>query len=43
MPSMTVEEIRIGELEIRFLLEGAESGGTAAVFELTGRRVRGCR
>ena len=33
MPSMTVEQIRIGELEIRFLLEGAESGGTAALFE----------
>src|SRR5689334_21086008 len=35
MPSMTVEEIRIGELEIRFLLQGAQSGGTAALFEFT--------
>jgi quercetin dioxygenase-like cupin family protein len=35
MPSMTAEEITIGELEIRFLLEGAESGGSAALFEFT--------
>ena len=35
MPSMTAEEIRIGELVIRFLLEGDESGGTAALFEFT--------
>jgi quercetin dioxygenase-like cupin family protein len=35
MPSMTAEEIRIGELTITFLLEGAESGGTAALFEFT--------
>ena len=35
MPNMTAEEIRIGELAIRFLLEGDESGGTAALFEFT--------
>jgi len=35
MPSMTAEEIRIGELVIRFLLEGDESGGTASLFEFT--------
>ena len=32
MPS-TSEEIRIGQLTIRFLLEGASSGGSVAVFE----------
>ena len=35
MPSTTAEEIRIGELAIRFLLEGDESGGSAALFEFT--------
>ena len=35
MSSMTAEEISIGELVIRFLLEGDESGGTAALFEFT--------
>ena len=35
MPSTTAEEIRIGELAIRFLLEGNESGGSAALFEFT--------
>ena len=29
----TREEIRIGQLAIRFLVEGRESGGSAAVFE----------
>jgi quercetin dioxygenase-like cupin family protein len=29
----TSEEIRIGQLTIRFLLEGASSGGSVAVFE----------
>jgi quercetin dioxygenase-like cupin family protein len=33
MSSMTADQIRIGELVIRFLLEGEESGGTAALFE----------
>src|SRR5215203_2600086 len=28
------EEIRIGQLAIRFLLEGEDSGGSVAVFEL---------
>src|SRR5215217_3406266 len=31
--STTSEEIRIGQLAIRFLLEGEESGGSVAVFE----------
>ncbi len=35
MSSMTAEEISIGELVIRFLLEGDESGGTASLFEFT--------
>jgi len=35
MSTMTAEEIRIGELAIRFLLEGKESGGSAALFEFT--------
>lgn len=30
---MSCEEIRIGQLAIRFLLEGKESGGSVAVFE----------
>ena len=29
----TSEEIRVGQLTIRFLLEGASSGGSVAVFE----------
>ena len=33
MATSTVEEIGIGPLRIRFLLEGAESGGSVAVFE----------
>jgi quercetin dioxygenase-like cupin family protein len=33
MSTSTREEIRIGPLAIRFLLEGAASNGTAAVFE----------
>ena len=33
MPS-TSEEIRIGQLTIRFLLEGRASGGSVAVFEV---------
>jgi quercetin dioxygenase-like cupin family protein len=34
MPASTREEIRIGQLAIRFLLEGAESDGSVAVFEV---------
>ena len=33
MPTSAREEIRIGPLAIRFLLEGEESGGSVAVFE----------
>ena len=33
MTADTREEIRVGELAIRFLLEGEQSGGSAAVFE----------
>jgi quercetin dioxygenase-like cupin family protein len=33
MVTGTNEEIRIGQLTIRFLLEGASSGGSVAVFE----------
>ena len=33
MPMSTSEEIRIGQLAIRFLLEGEASGGSVAVFE----------
>jgi quercetin dioxygenase-like cupin family protein len=33
MTTSTREEIRIGQLAIRFLVEGGASGGTAAVFE----------
>ena len=32
--SSASEEIRIGQLTIRFLLEGASSGGSVAVFEV---------
>ena len=35
MPTTTTEEIRIGELAIRLLLEGDESAGSAALFEFT--------
>lgn len=38
----TRDEIRVGEMVIRFLLEGAESGGSLAVFEFdvpTGAKV----
>jgi quercetin dioxygenase-like cupin family protein len=35
MQTMAAEEIRIGQLVIRFLLEGDESGGSAALFEFT--------
>ena len=35
MPTMAAEEIRIGELAIRFLLEGEESDGSIAMFEFT--------
>jgi quercetin dioxygenase-like cupin family protein len=34
MTTSTREEIRIGQLGIRFLVEGDDSGGTVAVFEL---------
>jgi quercetin dioxygenase-like cupin family protein len=33
MSSTTTEEIRIGPLAIRFLVEGADSAGSVAVFE----------
>ena len=33
MATTTSEEIRIGQLAIRFLVEGEESGGSVAVFE----------
>jgi quercetin dioxygenase-like cupin family protein len=33
MATMTSEEIRVGEMAIRFLVEGGESGGSVAVFE----------
>jgi quercetin dioxygenase-like cupin family protein len=33
MAAVTHEEIRIGQLAIRFLLEGAQSDGSTAVFE----------
>src|SRR5437667_2753716 len=33
MATMTSEEIRVGDLGIRFLVEGEESGGSVAVFE----------
>ncbi len=33
MPTSTSEEIRIGQVAIRFLLEGEASGGSVAVFE----------
>jgi quercetin dioxygenase-like cupin family protein len=33
MSTMTPERIRIGEIEIRFLLEGGATGGAVAVFE----------
>ena len=33
MTTMTSEEIRIGEVAIRFLVEGEETGGAVAVFE----------
>src|SRR5262245_17489998 len=33
MATSTREEIRVGQLAIRFLLEGEESGGSVAVFE----------
>lgn len=33
METHTREEIRVGDITTRFLVEGAESGGSAAVFE----------
>ena len=33
MQNSTREEIRIGQIAIRFLVEGPESGGSVAVFE----------
>ena len=33
MATSTLEEIRVGELAIRFLVEGEESGGSVAIFE----------
>ena len=34
MATATREEIRIGQLAIRFLVEGKDSGGSVAIFEL---------
>src|SRR5258708_19667219 len=34
MATGTREEIRIGQLAIRFLVEGKDSGGSVAIFEL---------
>jgi quercetin dioxygenase-like cupin family protein len=33
MSTMTSEEIRVGELKIRFLVEGEQSAGSVALFE----------
>ena len=33
MTASTSEQIRVGELTVRFLLEGEQSGGSVAVFE----------
>ena len=33
MSATTREEIRIGQMAIRFLVEGKQSGGSVAVFE----------
>jgi hypothetical protein len=33
MATSTREEIKVGQLAIRFLVEGQESGGSVAVFE----------
>jgi quercetin dioxygenase-like cupin family protein len=33
MTTMTSEDIKVGDLAIRFLVEGEESGGSVAVFE----------
>jgi quercetin dioxygenase-like cupin family protein len=33
MSTRTREEIRVGELAVRFLVEGEESGGSVAIFE----------
>ena len=33
MPTSTREEIRVGPLTIRFLVEGKQSGGSVAIFE----------
>ena len=33
MPTSTPEEIKVGEIAIRFLVEGEQSGGSVAVFE----------
>jgi quercetin dioxygenase-like cupin family protein len=33
MPASTHEEIRVGDMAIRFLLEGEQSAGSVAVFE----------
>jgi quercetin dioxygenase-like cupin family protein len=34
MTTKTHEEIRIGQLAVRFLVEGNDSGGSVAIFEL---------
>ena len=43
MATSTPEEIKVGEVAIRFLVEGEQSGGSVAVFEFDVRRERGCR
>lgn len=35
MSTMATEEIRVGELSVRFLIEGDESSGSIALFEFT--------
>jgi quercetin dioxygenase-like cupin family protein len=42
MTTSTRDEIRVGQMAIRFLVEGEESGGSVAVFEFdvpTGAKV----
>jgi len=44
MGTSTREAIRVGEMEIRFLLEGAKTAGSAAIFEFdvpAGARIAG--
>jgi len=44
MSTSTREEIRVGEMAIRFLLEGSQTGGSVAIFEFdvsAGARIAG--